>query len=44
MVVKAELEKLGIPFNNVELGQVDLPNDLTALQKKTLHNILLSSG
>jgi AraC-like DNA-binding protein len=44
MVVKAELEKLGIPFNNVELGQVDLPNDLTALQRITLNNILLPSG
>ena len=35
MVVKAELEKLGIPFNNVELGQVDLPNDLTAVRRQT---------
>jgi AraC-like DNA-binding protein len=44
MVVKAELEKLGILYNNVELGQVDLPVDLTPSQRLTLNEILLPSG
>lgn len=44
MVVKAELEKLGIPFNYVELGQVDLPNDLAPSERLALNNVLLPFG
>jgi AraC-like DNA-binding protein len=44
MVVKAELEKLGIVYNYVELGQVDLPENLSSTEKQALSALLLSSG
>lgn len=44
MVVKSELEKYGVAYNNVELGQIDLVEDLTELQREQLKAVLLQSG
>jgi len=44
MVVKAELEKLGINPQKVELGEVTIDNDLDAQQKEQLELILNDLG
>jgi len=44
MVVKSELEKLGIAYHHVELGQVDLVEELTEIQRESVRLMLLHSG
>jgi len=44
MVVKAELEKLGLHYIVVELGHIDVKEDITAAQRATLKAALLLSG
>ena len=44
MLVKAELEKLGIRFKTVELGEVELEAEITADQWKALDLNLKKSG
>lgn len=44
MVVKAELEKLGMPYVSVELGTIELPEKPTDEQREGLRITLLRSG
>lgn len=44
MVVKAELQKLGLPYVSVELGTIVLPDQLTAEEREQLRLTLLGSG
>lgn len=44
MVVKAELDKLGVHYGAVDLGQVELQEDLSEAQRKQLKAALLKSG
>lgn len=44
MVVKEELIKFGLHPENVELGEVIVSEELNALQKNGLNQILLSFG
>jgi AraC-like DNA-binding protein len=44
MVVKSELEKLGLNYKKVELGEVDIKENLTAGQRDQLKTALLKSG
>jgi AraC-like DNA-binding protein len=44
MVVKSELEKLGLYFAKIDLGEVDVREDMTAEQLKQLKTALLKSG
>ena len=44
MVVKAELEKLGIQYSSVELGEVQLPQSISPEQLNTLDQALKKSG
>jgi AraC-like DNA-binding protein len=44
MVVRAELDKLGLHYGPVELGQVDIEEEITADQYDQLKNALLQSG
>jgi AraC-like DNA-binding protein len=44
MVVKSELDKLGLLYKSVELGEVELPGDISADQKVLLKAALLSAG
>ena len=44
MVVKAELEKLGITPINVELGEVTIEKDLVVTEKKRLEFVLQGLG
>jgi AraC-like DNA-binding protein len=44
MVVKSELDKLGLIYKKVELGEVDLVGDLTTEQHEQLKTALLKSG
>lgn len=44
MVVKAELEKLELPYVSVELGTIELPGKPTADQREQLRITLLRSG
>ncbi len=44
MMVKAELEKLGLKFIVVDLGMVEIFEDLTHYQQVTLKDNLLKSG
>jgi AraC-like DNA-binding protein len=44
MMVQEELKKLSIRYNSVELGSVDLMEDITAEEHKTLTKNLLKSG
>jgi AraC-like DNA-binding protein len=44
MVVKSELEKLGLHFANVELGEVAIKEDLSEEQKDRLRTGLKKSG
>ena len=44
MVVKSELDKLGLHYKRVDLGEVDLAGDLTPEQHDSLKSALLKSG
>lgn len=44
MIVKSELENLGIPYSNLELGEVTLQKDLTKEQHKKVKAALLEYG
>ena len=44
MLVKAELEKLGLYCKLVNLGEVEIEETITAEQKYLLKNALLQSG
>lgn len=44
MVVKSEFEKLGLPTISVELGEVELENEISENQKETLLKNLLNLG
>jgi len=44
MVVKDELTKLGLHYTNVELGEADIMEDISALQLLQLKKALLISG
>jgi YesN/AraC family two-component response regulator len=44
LVVKAELEKLGIPYSSVELGEVVLPQSIAPGKLSTLDTALRKSG
>lgn len=44
MVVKAELEKFGLHLTNIELGQVEITEELNNKNKKELNEVLLTYG
>jgi AraC-like DNA-binding protein len=44
IVVKSELENLGLKYKFVELGEVELVNDITPIQKENLNMALKRSG
>lgn len=44
MVVKAELEKLGLHYKSVELGEVDIVENISDEQRRQLRTGLLKSG
>lgn len=44
MVVKEELKKLGLHFIVVDLGEVEIMEDISLTQREELKDILLSSG
>jgi AraC-like DNA-binding protein len=44
MVVKSELDKLGLKYGMIDLGQVDIKDALTTEQHKLLKQELLKSG
>ncbi|NVO18883.1 MAG: helix-turn-helix transcriptional regulator [Bacteroidetes bacterium] len=44
MMVKAELEKLGLSYGSLDLGEVEIYNEITAEQLETLRVELLKSG
>jgi AraC-like DNA-binding protein len=44
MLVKAELEKLGIHYKTVELGEVDMEENISPEQRNTLNTNLKKSG
>ena len=44
MLVKEELNKLGLQYSFINLGMVELMNDLSAQQRIQLHRNLLKSG
>lgn len=44
MVVKAELEKLGLHYGAIELGEVEIKETLSAKQKGQIKTALLKSG
>jgi len=44
MVVKAELEKLGIDYGTVELGEAEAKGPLSAQQREQIKSALLKSG
>lgn len=44
MVVKEALEKLGLHYIILELGSVEIMDDLTDKQRKLLHQALIKSG
>jgi AraC-like DNA-binding protein len=44
MVVKEELNKLGINYANISLGQVEIPGKISHFQKEEFRNALLKSG
>ncbi|HET9746065.1 MAG TPA: AraC family transcriptional regulator [Chitinophagaceae bacterium] len=44
MVVKAELEKLGLHYTSVELGEADIVEDISAEQQDQFKLALLKSG
>ena len=42
--VKDDLNKIGIPYTSVELGEVSTKENITPLQRKQLHKSLQNSG
>jgi len=44
MVVKSELDRLGLPFRSLDLGEVEIIGGITAEQREQLRNALLKSG
>jgi AraC-like DNA-binding protein len=44
MVVKQELEKLGLHYVNVDLGTIEILEDISSLQKEQLRNNLSNFG
>jgi AraC-like DNA-binding protein len=44
MIVKAELDKLGLMYGAVDLGEADIKRDITATQRDALRLALLASG
>jgi len=44
MVVRDELEKLGMYYSAIDLGMVELSEDITEMQKEALKTNLLKSG
>lgn len=44
MLVKAELEKLGLNYGVIELGEVDVKDTITEQQRKQLRSNLLKAG
>jgi AraC-like DNA-binding protein len=44
MIVKSELDKLGLMYGAVDLGEADLKKDITPAQRKALGIALLASG
>lgn len=44
LLVKEELHQMGIEFNTIDLGMVELPEDITASQRENLRTSLLRSG
>jgi AraC-like DNA-binding protein len=44
MLVKTELEKLGLHYITVSLGEVDVMEDITATQREIIRAALLKSG
>jgi YesN/AraC family two-component response regulator len=43
-IVKAELDKIGIQYLNVELGEVNTRKEISSLQRKRLYDVLQLSG
>ena len=43
-IVKAELDKIGIQYFTVELGEVNTKNEISSLQRNRLFNVLQLSG
>jgi YesN/AraC family two-component response regulator len=44
MVVQNELEKLGLEFTNIKLGEVTLTNELNSDERNSLEAVLISLG
>jgi len=44
MVVKSQLEKLGLHYGTVDLGEVEVKEDITPEQREHLRKLLLKSG
>ena len=44
LLVKSELERLNIPYKTVELGEVELEENITEQKREELRNALLVSG
>ena len=44
MVVKEELHKLGINYSNISLGQVEIPDKISLVQREEFRAALLLSG
>ena len=44
MVVKSELDKLGLHYGTIDLGEVEIEENITAAQYDELKNALLPSG
>ncbi|MEN9928336.1 MAG: hypothetical protein RLZZ231_257 [Bacteroidota bacterium] len=44
LVVKSALDNLGLPFRMIELGTVEIMDDLSEEQRSVLHQTLLKSG
>ncbi len=44
MVVMEELKKLGVPFSSVDLGLVEIPENITEIQRQQLKTNLLKTG
>ncbi|MDZ7808775.1 MAG: hypothetical protein U5K71_16940, partial [Gracilimonas sp.] len=44
MFVKSELENIGIKYSSVELGSVDIQDDVTTAQLETFNKALAKGG
>lgn len=43
-IVKSEMDKIGLQYNNVEIGVVDIPNKITSSQRSEFDSILKKHG